>query len=38
VNVLTPSRPQMKGTSSMAPNSCLVQVERWRNGVGGRAA
>ena len=27
MNTLTPSRPQSKGTSSMAPNSCLVQVE-----------
>jgi hypothetical protein len=31
LNVLTSSRPQTRGTSSMAPNSCLVQVERWRN-------
>ncbi|MGP8119235.1 MAG: molybdopterin-dependent oxidoreductase [Xanthobacteraceae bacterium] len=29
MNVLTPSRSQMKGTSSMAPNSCLVEVEKW---------
>jgi len=29
MNTLTPSRPQMKGTSSMSPNSCLVQVEKW---------
>lgn len=29
MNLLTPSRPQMKGTSSMSPNSCLVQVARW---------
>jgi len=30
MNTLTPSRPQMKGTSSMSPNSCLVEVERWQ--------
>jgi len=30
LNVLTPSRSQSRGTSSMAPNSCMVQVERWR--------
>jgi trimethylamine-N-oxide reductase (cytochrome c) len=30
MNTLTPSRSQSKGTSSMAPNSCLVQVEAWR--------
>lgn len=29
MNALTPSRPQMTGTSSMSPNSCLVQVEKW---------
>jgi trimethylamine-N-oxide reductase (cytochrome c) len=29
VNTLTSSRSQIKGTSSMSPNSCLVQVERW---------
>jgi trimethylamine-N-oxide reductase (cytochrome c) len=33
MNLLTPSRPQMKGTSSMSPNSCLVQVERWTGPV-----
>ncbi|WP_316196736.1 MULTISPECIES: molybdopterin-dependent oxidoreductase [unclassified Bradyrhizobium] len=32
MNVLTPSRSQMRGTSSMAPNSCLVEVERWTGG------
>jgi trimethylamine-N-oxide reductase (cytochrome c) len=31
LNILTPSRSQSRGTSSMAPNSCLVQVEPWRN-------
>jgi len=30
LNTLTSSRPQTRGTSSMAPNSCMVQVERWR--------
>ncbi len=30
LNVLTPDRPQTRGTSSMSPNSCLVQVEKWR--------
>jgi trimethylamine-N-oxide reductase (cytochrome c) len=34
MNVLTSSRPQMKGTSSMSPNSCLVEVTKWT----GRAA
>jgi trimethylamine-N-oxide reductase (cytochrome c) len=31
LNVLTSSRPQQQRTSSMSPNSCLVQVERWRH-------
>lgn len=30
MNILTPSRTAMKGTSSMAPNSCMVQVSPWR--------
>jgi trimethylamine-N-oxide reductase (cytochrome c) len=34
MNMLTSSRPQMKGTSSMSPNSCLVEVTKWT----GRAA
>ena len=29
LNILTPDRPQTRGTHSMAPNSCLVQVEKW---------
>lgn len=29
LNILTSARSQSKGTSSMAPNSCMVQVERW---------
>jgi trimethylamine-N-oxide reductase (cytochrome c) len=31
LNMLTPDRSQTSGTSSMAPNSCLVQIEKWRN-------
>jgi molybdopterin guanine dinucleotide-containing S/N-oxide reductase-like protein len=31
MNTLTPSRSQIKGTSSMSPNSCLVQVEHWQH-------
>ena len=31
LNMLTPDRPQTRGTSSMSPNSCLVQVEKWGN-------
>jgi trimethylamine-N-oxide reductase (cytochrome c) len=29
MNTLTSSRSQIGGTSSMSPNSCLVQVEPW---------
>ena len=29
LNLLTPSRNQAKGTSAIAPNSCLVEIERW---------
>ncbi|GGB81376.1 dehydrogenase [Marinobacterium zhoushanense] len=29
MNILTPSRSQQRGTSSMSPNSCLVEVMRW---------
>lgn len=29
LNLLTPSRTQATGTSSIAPNSCLVQAEKW---------
>jgi trimethylamine-N-oxide reductase (cytochrome c) len=36
MNTLTPSRPQMKGTSSMSPNSCLVQVETWSRSASAR--
>jgi len=41
MNMLTPDRPQTAGTSSMSPNSCLVQVEKWRGAEAfmlGRAA
>lgn len=31
VNTLTNSRPQMKGTDASAPNSCLVEIERWKH-------
>ncbi|MDP3896724.1 MAG: hypothetical protein Q8Q62_08610, partial [Mesorhizobium sp.] len=31
LNLLTPDRPQTRGTSSMAPNSCLVEIETWRH-------
>ncbi|MBB4199850.1 pyrogallol hydroxytransferase large subunit [Rhodoblastus sphagnicola] len=34
MNLLTSSRSQMKGTSSMSPNSCLVEIKKWA----GRAA
>ena len=34
MNMLTSARTQMKGTSSMSPNSCLVEVKKWT----GRAA
>jgi trimethylamine-N-oxide reductase (cytochrome c) len=30
MNILTPDRPQTRGTSSMSPNSCLVQIEKWQ--------
>jgi molybdopterin guanine dinucleotide-containing S/N-oxide reductase-like protein len=29
LNILTSSRSQSRGTSSMSPNSCLVQVSAW---------
>jgi trimethylamine-N-oxide reductase (cytochrome c) len=29
LNILTPRRPQIKGTEGMGSNSCLVEVERW---------
>ena len=30
VNLLTPSRSQTSGSSSMGPNACLIEVERWQ--------
>jgi trimethylamine-N-oxide reductase (cytochrome c) len=30
VNLLTPSRLISKNASGMAPNSCLIEVEKWR--------
>jgi trimethylamine-N-oxide reductase (cytochrome c) len=30
INLLTPSRPIIKKSHSMASNSCLVQVEKWK--------
>ena len=33
VNILTPSRPIAAKTHSMAPNSCLIEVEPWREGT-----
>jgi anaerobic selenocysteine-containing dehydrogenase len=29
INLLTPSRPMIKKSSSMAANTCLVQIEKW---------
>lgn len=29
VNLLTPARSQTSKSSSMAPNACLIQVDRW---------
>jgi anaerobic selenocysteine-containing dehydrogenase len=34
VNLLTPSRPIAEKTHSMAPNSCLVEVEAWSDEAG----
>ena len=38
LNMLTPDRPQTRGTSSMSPNSCLVQVEKWGHADAFRSA
>jgi trimethylamine-N-oxide reductase (cytochrome c) len=38
LNILTSSRSQLSGTSSMAPNSCLVQVARWLSAAERRAS
>ena len=32
INQLTPSRTMIKKSHSMAANSCLVQIERWKGG------
>ncbi len=32
INILTPSRPMIKKSHSLAANSCLVQVEKWSEG------
>ena len=29
INILTPSRPMIKQSHSLAANSCLVQIEKW---------
>jgi len=34
VNVLTSERPQQQRTSGIAPNSCLVQIEKWNEPPG----
>ena len=31
LNMLTSDRSQSQGTSSMSPNSCLVQIEKWQS-------
>jgi trimethylamine-N-oxide reductase (cytochrome c) len=33
LNILTPSRSQSADTESMAPNSCLVQIEPWLHSI-----
>jgi trimethylamine-N-oxide reductase (cytochrome c) len=33
MNILTPKRPIIKKSHSIAANSCLVQIEKWRAGV-----
>jgi trimethylamine-N-oxide reductase (cytochrome c) len=35
VNVLTPARRALKGTEMIAPNSCLVQIEKWDKKMSG---
>lgn len=37
-NLLTNSRSQIRGGSSMAPNACLVQIERWHGEIPKRSA
>jgi trimethylamine-N-oxide reductase (cytochrome c) len=38
LNVLTPSRSQQQRTSSMSPNSCLVQAVPWGGARSARVA
>jgi len=33
INILTPSRPIIRKSHSIAANSCLVQIEKWNQGV-----
>jgi len=37
LNLITSSRPQVKGTQASAPNACLVQIELWENKLVGVA-
>jgi molybdopterin guanine dinucleotide-containing S/N-oxide reductase-like protein len=34
VNLLTPSRSQTEMTSASAPNSCLIEIEKWKGNKG----
>lgn len=36
VNILVPRRREIEGTEAIAPNSCLVEIETWREEVRGR--
>ena len=36
VNVLTPKRHMTEFTSGSAPNSCLIEVDRWQQGEAAR--
>jgi trimethylamine-N-oxide reductase (cytochrome c) len=38
LNMLTSSRTAIRGTSSMAPNACLVQVQAWLSDAGAAQA
>ena len=37
VNLITPPRPQVSGTEGMGSNSCLIEIERWKNTVAAAA-
>ena len=37
VNLLTPNRPQTTRVSSMGPNACLIEIERWSPNAGAPA-